>query len=88
MKIKLEMFNTEEDLRELTGLTHDGLLEAGFDLDDWDFGVVTDRKLASYYDDSYGDEIDYILTQMMGDWCCGYYAYEFNNKFYHLVYHS
>lgn len=34
-------FHTEEQLTALTGLSHDALWEAGFNLDDWDFGFVT-----------------------------------------------
>ena len=41
---KLTFFDTEKDIRELTGIdTHEGLLEAGFYLDDWDWGFVSDN---------------------------------------------
>ena len=41
-------FSTREELRELTGLPaddHDAALwDSGFDLDDWDFGFVSDTE--------------------------------------------
>lgn len=53
-------FESEKDLQELTGLNRDELWDAGFDLDDLDFGFVADVKLnESAYD--------------WGDFDCGYY---------------
>lgn len=87
MKIKLEMFNTEADLQELTGLTHDKLMKAGFILDDWDIGFQTDRHMLNAYEDD-GAGLTAWLTQQMDDWCCGYREFIYNGKFYYLVYHS
>lgn len=50
---KLTFFSTREELRELTGLSgenHDiALWDAGFNLDDWDWGFVSDTEF------DYGD---------------------------------
>lgn len=34
-------FDNERQLQAMTGLDHNGLWDAGFDLDDWDYGFVT-----------------------------------------------
>lgn len=43
--IELKMFNTEKELSILTGLDHEELWDAGFNLDDWDVGFQTDIEL-------------------------------------------
>lgn len=89
--VNLTWFESEKDLQELTGLDHDGLWDAGFDLDDWDFGFVTDEKLRL-------DVYDY------GDYNCGYYylikplvmnnfafeptCTEYNGRYYYMCYHA
>ena len=46
---ELRMFDTVEELRELTGLPGDdydkALWDAGFNLDDWDVGFQSDKPL-------------------------------------------
>lgn len=40
------VFDTAEDLMSLTGIqTYEGLWEAGFNMDDWDWGVVLDEPM-------------------------------------------
>lgn len=86
--VQLTWFESEKDLQALTGLDHDGLWDAGFDLDDWDFGVMTDRKLDMYVEDS-GD-IDcgyyYLIKALNG--ACDMCEYEYNRKYYYMRYHS
>jgi hypothetical protein len=36
--VKLIVFDTEEELMELTGLSENELWKNGFNLDDWDIG--------------------------------------------------
>lgn len=89
--VTLTWFESEADLQELTGLNHDELWDAGFDLDDWDFGFVTDKKL--------GEDVYNFL-----DFDCGYFYLikalskesfsfstkytEYNGKHYYMSYHS
>ena len=43
--VKNLTFFEPTDLPELAGLTHEALWEAGFNLDDMDFGIVSDHPL-------------------------------------------
>ena len=43
--VNLIVFETEEELVELTGLSENELWEKGFNLDDWDIGFQSDTKL-------------------------------------------
>ena len=43
--LNLVVFETEEDLSELTGLTEQELWEKGFNLDDWEIGFQSEVKL-------------------------------------------
>lgn len=88
---KIIWFEDESDLRELTGLTHDELWEAGFDLDDWDFGFCSDEELNLNVFD-YGDYNCgyYYLVRAL---CTNNYAFEplhteYNGKHYYMSYHS
>ena len=45
--INLIMMGSEKDLEKLTGLDHNGLWDAGFNLDDWDVCFVSDVPLHS-----------------------------------------
>ena len=84
-------FHTREELRELTGLPADdhdkALWEAGFDLDDWDFGFVSDTE---WNTDWSGDHPYYewwLLTRMEYH-RAGYEHTEYGGRHYYLVYHS
>lgn len=45
--VKIKLFETEEELKKLTKLTDDkALWDAGFDMDDFDFGIVLDHPIA------------------------------------------
>lgn len=43
--LNLVVFETEEELCELTGLTEDELWQKGFNLDDWEIGFQSEVKL-------------------------------------------
>lgn len=83
-------FETLDDLKELTGLTRDELWDAGFNLDDWDFGICCDEALD-------------INAYDYNEFKCGYYYLikylsnfgmndpehtEYNGKHYYMCYHS
>lgn len=95
--INLTMFSTEEDLIELTGLTHDELWENDFNLDDWDVGFVSDVPLTVTRhndDDEDGGEYEepvedaYWLVYQMDDYCVGYEHVEFKGRHYYMVHHA
>lgn len=80
-------FSTETELQQLTGLKHNELWDVGFNLDDWDFGFVTDEpwiedwtKEHPYY--------EYWMLSRMENYCCGYEHTEFFGKHYYMLYHS
>lgn len=84
-------FENAKDLQELTGLEYMELWDAGFNMDDWDFGFCTDEELDL-------NAYDYM------DFKCGYYYLmkalvennrafepkhtEYNGKHYYMCYHS
>lgn len=43
--LNLVVFETEEELCELTGLTEDEQWQKGFNLDDWEIGFQSEVKL-------------------------------------------
>ena len=95
--INLTMFSTEEDLIELTGLTHYELWENDFNLDAWDVGFVSDVPLTVTRhndDDEDGDEYEepvedaYWLVFQMNNYCVGYEHVEFKGRHYYMVHHA
>lgn len=85
-------FETREDLRELTGLPGDNydaaLWDAGFNLDDWDFGFVTDTAWDDGWWDDNGTYYEYWLLSRMDNHCVGYQHTEYNGRHYYIAYHS
>ena len=85
-------FETREELRELTGLPGDNydeaLWNAGFDLDDWDFGFVSDTEWSDAWGWNDGSYMEWWLLQRMEDHCVGYQHTEYNGKHYYIAYHS
>ena len=78
-------FNTEEELKQFTGLDHQGLWENGFDLDDWDWGFVSD----TYWSPHYGTSLyEYWILNHMHNYCTGYKCVKYNDKYYYMLYHS
>jgi hypothetical protein len=86
-------FETREELRELTGLPADNYDEAlwyaGFNLDDWDFGFVSNTPWVEdgwwNNDDTY---YEYWLLTRMKSHCVGYEHVEYGGKHYYIAYHS
>ena len=80
--IALTYFESEEDLQRLTGLDHDGLWDAGFNLDDWDFGFRTKRKLhnekvSKWVSEWTGTEYEEKDISFRDNLSEGYYLYRF-----------
>lgn len=81
-------FGTEKELSSLTGLDHDGLWNAGFDLDDWDWGFVCKEP---FDDDRYwhGDsQYQYWMLDRMDSYCVGYKHTAHKGLHYYMLYHS
>lgn len=86
-------FETREELRELTGLPADdydaALWDAGFDLDDWDFGFISDKEWDEdgWYEGK-SPFYEYFILNRMGNYCVGYKHTKYNGKHYYLMYHA
>ena len=85
-------FETREELRELTGLPGDdydkALWEVGFDLDDWDFGFVSDTEWSDAWGWNDGSYMEYWLLSRMERHCVGYQHTEYKGRHYYIAYHS
>ena len=96
--INLRITDNREDIREWTGLSADNhdeaLWEAGFDLDDWDICIGSDKRLIKRVTDGKGDWWDepvdeaWWLVNQMDGYCCGYNEVEYNGKWYYTVHHA
>ncbi len=81
-------FDTREELLELTGLPDsDALWDADFNLDDWDFGFVSDTEWSEDWTDN-SSFYEYWLLTRMDMYCVGYEHTEYNGKHYYMLYHS
>ena len=76
-------FSNESELSELTGLNHEQLWDAEFNLDDWDFGFVSDTEF-----DMWNSNYEFFMLSRMENYCVGYEHVEYNGKHYYMVYHS
>ena len=91
--IELTMISTEKKKKKETGLTHDELWDAGFDLDDWDVCFASNVRLVEECTDDDGSEyyepIDeaYWLVRQMEYYCVGYDEVEYSGKYYYTVHH-
>ena len=81
----ITFFSEEKELSQLTGLNHDQLWEAGFNLDDWDFGFVVDKPLSQKYTAPYYER---WLDDHMDCYCAGCGHVQYNGKYYYMAYHS
>lgn len=88
MLSNVTFFDQEEELSQLTGLSHDELWEAGFNLDDWDFGFVSDLPWDDGWWDSKSPYYQYWLLTHMESHCVGYHYVEYAGRHYYMVYHS
>ena len=89
MRNTVTFFDTREDLRELTGLPggdyDKALWGAGFDLDDWDWGFVSDTPWPEDWDGPYYQR---WLMNGMANHCVGYDHTEYNGRHYYILHHS
>lgn len=76
-------FSKESELSELTGLNHEQLWDAEFNLDDWDFGFVSDTEF-----DMWNSNYEFFMLSRMESYCVGYEHVEYDGKHYYMVYHS
>ena len=91
--IDLKMFSSEKELSILTGLDHEELWDAGFNLDDWDVGFQSDIELTRIEHDRYDTwttsiDVAWWLVNQMDNYCVGYKHNEYKGKHYYMVYHS
>ena len=79
-------FDNEKDLSALTGLTRDELWDNGFDLDDMDFGIMTNRE---WFDLSEGNDPYYRewIINRMDNHCAGIQYTEYNGRHFYTVHH-
>lgn len=99
--LNLVVFETEEELCELTGLTEKELWENGFNLDDWDIGFQSEVQLhktpteedveCGYCKDELIATYDlpaHWLMMQMNNYCIGANYVFLNGKHYYTVHHS
>lgn len=84
----ITFFNNTDDLLKLTGLkTRGDLWSANFNLDDWDFGFMSDTEWNVDWDSDHPYYEYWLLTRMECH-CVGYEHTEYNGKHYYIAYHS
>ena len=76
-------FNTCKELCQLTGLSREKLWDFGFDLDDWDWGFVSESSW-----NSGRGRFERFMLQHMGSYCAGYRHVEYGGRHYYMLYHS
>ena len=81
--IKITIFESEEELTELTGYEHYDLWEHGFDLDDWDWGIAIDTNDVKEFEQN-----QRLLLSAMGNYCCGYKKVSLPLRTYYMLYHA
>ena len=96
--INMKMFSTVDELSKLTGLPTDNgnqaLWKAGFNLDDWDVGFQCDKPLVNATGEGEDMRCEpandncHWLVYAMGAYCCGFREYEYDGKYYYMVYHA
>ena len=79
-KRALLYFETEEELQALTGLNHDELWDADFDLDDWDYGFAIDIKAEITW------RLEFIFDRLDNNYCKR--VVEHNGMRYIMYYHA
>ena len=99
MIANLTLFSTIADLEHLTGLSYEGLWEAGFDLDDFDFGLSSDVPLHTYERaDDWPDSDPGIIAgtgDMAADWIVSSMTHhrgeplitEYDGRYWYLLHH-
>ena len=75
-------FNTCKELCRLTELSEEKLWDFGFDLDDWDWGFVSESSWSSGR-----GRFERFMLQHMGSYCAGYRHVEYGGRHYYMLYH-
>lgn len=81
--IKKVAFFSPKDIEPVTGLSREELRDAGFVLDDMDFGFILDEPP--------GDDPPFYIHWLLSNaenYCAGYEHVEFNGLHYYTVHHS
>lgn len=100
--LRLTWFHSLEELQKLTGMTRDQLWTAGFNLDDWNFGIRSDKMLHRQptekeiaEGDAYEGELrpDWDgeagwLMDRMNEYCVGPSYVKLGRWHYYLVHHA
>lgn len=94
--LNLVVFETEEELCELTGLTEPELWERGFNLDDWDIGFQSEVKLhKTPTEEDIENELIALfdlpahwLMSQMNAYCVGANYVFLDGKHYYTVHHA
>jgi hypothetical protein len=86
--LNITFYEGSADLQELTGLSYKELWEAGFNLDDMDFGIVCDVELGEDWWSNGAPYYSWWLLDRMDSHCVGYNHVEYNGKHYYTVHHS
>lgn len=86
--LNITFYEGSADLQELTGLSYKELWEAGFNLDDMDFGIVCDVELVEDWWSNGAPYYSWWLLDRMDSHCVGYNHVEYNGKHYYTVHHS
>ena len=82
-------FDKVSELQELTGLPDENALwKAGFELDDWDFGFVSDTEWTDGWWGKKAPYYEHWMMTNMGSHCLGPRHYEFGGKHYYMLYHA
>lgn len=93
--IRCVMFTEEEGILELAGVKDTEVLwDAGFNLDDWDWGICCEQRLGEYRISEEGEryfvpvETATWLIDRMEMYCAGFSEAEYNGRWYYTVHHS
>ena len=99
--LNLVVFETEEELCELTGLTEEELWQKGFNLDDWEIGFQSEVKLHKtptkkdiengYRKNELIELFDlpaHWLMNQMNSYCVGANYVFLDGKHYYTVHHA
>ena len=87
--VKNLTFFEPTDLPKLAGLIHEALWEAGFNLDDMDFGIVSDHPLDDgAWIDKPGPYYEQWLLDNASRYCIGYYYTQYAGKHWYTIHHA
>ena len=86
-----KFFDNMKDLEVITGKTEDELWNAGFNLDDMDWGFVADERWEEdrwWTDENSNAYFMYHILGWMDSYCVGYTEVEYEGKWYYTLHHS